>query len=44
MSNVMETDKLKVAQWWEPVENGKILCTLCPATVRLVKGKPGSVL
>jgi len=41
MSNVMETDKLKVAQWWEPVENGKILCTLCPRYCKIGEGQAG---
>ncbi len=23
-------EELKIAKWWEPHENGKLLCTLCP--------------
>lgn len=23
-------EELKIAKWWEPNENGKLLCTLCP--------------
>jgi len=37
----METENLKAAQWWEPVENGKILCTLCPRYCKIGEGQPG---
>ena len=29
------------AKWWEPVENEKILCTLCPRYCKIGKGQPG---
>jgi pyruvate formate lyase activating enzyme len=37
----METDELKLAQWWEPDDNGKILCTLCPRYCRIGEGQAG---
>jgi pyruvate formate lyase activating enzyme len=37
----MENDKLKVAQWWEPDGNGKILCTLCPRYCKIGEGQAG---
>lgn len=29
------------AKWWEPTENGKILCTLCPRYCKIGEGQPG---
>jgi len=29
------------AKWWEPVENEKILCTLCPRYCKIGEGQPG---
>lgn len=29
------------AKWWEPVENEKILCTLCPRYCKIGDGQPG---
>jgi len=31
----------KLAQWWEPQSNGKILCTLCPRYCTIGKGQKG---
>ncbi len=31
----------KLAKWWEPHENGKILCTLCPRYCTIGKGQKG---
>ncbi len=37
----METNNLKIADWWEPAEKGKILCTLCPRYCKIGEGQPG---
>ncbi|MHB1687092.1 MAG: AmmeMemoRadiSam system radical SAM enzyme [Ignavibacteriaceae bacterium] len=37
----MQTDEIKLAKWWQPVENGKILCTLCPRYCKIGEGQPG---
>lgn len=37
----MVQEKLKVAQWWEPAENNKILCTLCPRYCKIGIGQAG---
>lgn len=37
----MVTEELKIAKWWEPLENGKILCTLCPRYCKIGEGQPG---
>lgn len=29
------------AKWWEPSDNGKILCTLCPRYCKIGEGQPG---
>jgi pyruvate formate lyase activating enzyme len=29
------------AKWWEPTDNGKILCTLCPRYCKIGEGQPG---
>ena len=34
-------DELKVADWWEPAEKNKILCTLCPRYCKIGEGQPG---
>jgi pyruvate formate lyase activating enzyme len=31
----------KLAQWWEPLENGKLLCTLCPRYCTIGEGQAG---
>ena len=33
--------KFKVADWWESLDNGKILCTLCPRYCTIGDGQPG---
>lgn len=33
--------ELKLANWWEPLPNGKILCTLCPRYCTIGKGQKG---
>jgi len=37
----MQTGELKKARWWKPVENGRVLCTLCPRYCRIGEGQPG---
>jgi pyruvate formate lyase activating enzyme len=37
----MVAEELKIAKWWETVENGKILCTLCPRYCKIGEGQPG---
>lgn len=37
----MKTDELKLAEWWEQAENGKILCTLCPRYCTIGEGQAG---
>lgn len=32
---------LKIASWWEPQSNGKILCTLCPRYCTIGEGQKG---
>ncbi|QQS36757.1 MAG: AmmeMemoRadiSam system radical SAM enzyme [Ignavibacteriales bacterium] len=32
---------VKEALWWKPVENDKILCTLCPRYCKMGDGQPG---
>ncbi len=43
--NMNQTDNGKfegvVAKWWEPTENNKILCTLCPRYCKIGEGQPG---
>ena len=39
--NYLQTTNLKLAQWWEPLENGKILCTLCPRYCTIGEGQVG---
>lgn len=34
-------DELKLANWWEPHETGKILCTLCPRYCTIGDGQIG---
>ncbi|OGU71169.1 MAG: AmmeMemoRadiSam system radical SAM enzyme [Ignavibacteria bacterium RBG_16_34_14] len=31
----------KLAKWWEPADNNKILCTLCPRYCKIGEGQPG---
>jgi len=37
----MQTDEMKLARWWEPTDNNKILCTLCPRYCKIGEGQPG---
>ena len=37
----MDTEGLKIADWWEKTDNGKILCTLCPRYCRIGDEQPG---
>lgn len=37
----MESSKGVLAKWWEPADNGKILCTLCPRYCTLGDGQTG---
>ncbi|MGE5436777.1 MAG: AmmeMemoRadiSam system radical SAM enzyme [Syntrophothermus sp.] len=37
----MIKDEMKLAQWWEETDNGKILCTLCPRYCTLKEGQAG---
>ena len=30
-----------IAKWWEPIDNDKILCTLCPRYCKIGDGQPG---
>lgn len=39
--NAVETQNLKLAQWWETKGNGKILCTLCPRYCTIGEGQAG---
>ncbi len=34
-------DNYKLAKWWEPAENGKLLCTLCPRYCTIGDGQAG---
>jgi pyruvate formate lyase activating enzyme len=33
--------KYKLAQWWEPADSGKLLCTLCPRYCKIGEGQAG---
>ena len=38
----MKTDSnYKLAQWWEPTDSGKLLCTLCPRYCKIGEGQAG---
>jgi pyruvate formate lyase activating enzyme len=37
----MQKNEFKIAKWWKPVENNKILCTLCPRYCKIGEGQPG---
>ena len=37
----MDTGINHLAQWWEPTENNKILCTLCPRYCKIGVGQQG---
>ena len=32
---------MKLAKWWEPTDNNRILCTLCPRYCKIGEGQPG---
>ncbi len=34
-------ENLKIAEWWEPADNGKLLCTLCPRYCTIGEGQAG---
>jgi pyruvate formate lyase activating enzyme len=36
-----QPENFKLAKWWEPAENGKLLCTLCPRYCTLGEGQAG---
>lgn len=36
-----DTSQLHLAKWWEPTENDRILCTLCPRFCKLKDGQVG---
>ncbi len=38
---MIETKNLKQANWWKPVENNKLLCTLCPRYCTIGEGQAG---
>ncbi|NOX88438.1 MAG: AmmeMemoRadiSam system radical SAM enzyme [Calditrichaeota bacterium] len=35
------TQSIPVARWWQPVENNRVLCTLCPRYCNIPEGKAG---
>ncbi len=37
----MSGSNYKLAKWWEPAENGKLLCTLCPRYCTIGEGQAG---
>ncbi|MGD9488756.1 MAG: AmmeMemoRadiSam system radical SAM enzyme [Calditrichaceae bacterium] len=37
----MVKSELKLANWWDELENGKVLCTLCPRYCKIGKGQSG---
>lgn len=37
----MNTEKIKLADWWEKRRDGKILCTLCPRYCTIGEGQAG---
>ncbi|HUX60753.1 MAG TPA: AmmeMemoRadiSam system radical SAM enzyme [Ignavibacteriaceae bacterium] len=37
----MQNQDTKLAKWWHTLENGKILCTLCPRYCEIGEGQPG---
>lgn len=41
MLNEIDAKDLKLANWWEPAEKNKILCTLCPRYCKIGEGQPG---
>jgi len=41
MNAIEETRTGKLAKWWKPVDNNKILCTLCPRYCKIGEGQPG---
>jgi pyruvate formate lyase activating enzyme len=38
---MINTENIKLAQWWEKTNNDKILCTLCPRYCKIGKGQIG---
>jgi len=37
----MRTQEYKLAKWWQPANNGKLLCTLCPRYCTIGEGQKG---
>lgn len=37
----LSEEKYKLAEWWETLDNGKILCTLCPRYCTIGEGQAG---
>ncbi len=37
----MELANLQLAKWWQPADNGKLLCTLCPRYCTIGEGQKG---
>ncbi len=37
----MQSEEIKLANWWHTLEDGKILCTLCPRYCKIGDGQPG---
>ncbi len=37
----VNSGKMKLAKWWKPIENNRILCTLCPRYCKIGEGQPG---
>lgn len=38
---IAQLENLKLAKWWEPTKNNKILCTLCPRYCTIGEGQSG---
>jgi len=36
-----QAEKYKLAKWWQPKDNGKLLCTLCPRYCTIGQGQTG---
>ncbi len=41
MNSLINKIEMVEAKWWEPVDNEKILCTLCPRYCKIGDGQPG---
>ncbi len=38
---MQNTSSFKLAEWWEPIPSGKVLCTLCPRYCKIGKDQSG---